>query len=115
MSAKVKLSSKLEGNPETNGIDARAEWLEEHPDEFLVAVVWIDCPKIEIDTESGSHVPTARIRRIEPIGEFSEVPQSVRDAVDAAVQERTGRTPIPFEMVEAGEQAYSEPLEGEDD
>lgn len=99
MSAAVTLSSKLEGDEMTNGLDAYAGWLEEHPDEFLVAVVWIDCPKVTINTETGDHVPTARIRRAEPLGTGSDIPKGVRAAVDEALEKRTGRTPIPFDIV----------------
>lgn len=103
MSAVVKLSTKLPGDAETNGLDAQAPRLIEHPDELLCAVVWIDAQKITEDTDAGTRVPTARIRRIEPIGDVNDVPAAVRDVVQAAVQKRTGRTPIPFEDAEVGD------------
>lgn len=118
MSAVVKLSTKLPGDAEVNGLDARAAWLEKHPDELLVCIAYVDVSKVTIDTDSGAHVPTVRVRRIEPLGELDDVPQAVRDAMAEAESERTGRTPIPFGVVEAGEYRHSDPLpdgDGDDD
>lgn len=101
MSAVVKLSSKLPGDGEINGLDAKAGWLEDNPDELLCAVVLLDTQKVTIDTDTGEHVPTVRIRRIEPLGQLRDVPQAVREAMAEAEEERTGRTPLPFGVVEA--------------
>lgn len=98
MSAAVKLSSKLEGDPQVNGLDAQASELYENPDSIRLGVVWYDVSKREIDTDTDAHVPTVRIRRFEPIGELEDAPQSFRDTVAAAVEKRTGRKPIPFEI-----------------
>lgn len=98
MSAVVKLSTKLPGDQETNGLDARAGQLLEEPDEPIICIAWVDTQKVTIDTDSGDHVPTARIRRIEPIGGVHEIPEAIIDAVSAAVQKRTGRKAIPFAM-----------------
>lgn len=114
MSAKVKLSSKLPGDPEVNGLDAWAGSLEDEPDRLIVCVAYVDAAKVTIDTDTGDHVPTARVRRIEPLGVVGDVSQAVRDAVAAAEQERTGRTPIPFDVVEAGEYARSDTLPDDD-
>lgn len=101
MSATVKLGAALPGNPEINGLDSRAKWLETNPDELLVCIVYLDTSKVTIDTDSGEHMPTVRVRRIEPLGELGDVPQAVREAMAEAEEERTGRTPLPFEIVEA--------------
>ena len=110
MSASVKLSSKLPGDAEINGLDDRADWLEDNPDELLVVVAYLDTAKVTINTDDGTHVPTVRVRRIEPLGTISDVPQAVREAVAAAEEQRTGRTPLPFEIVDAGEARYSDEL-----
>ena len=115
MSAAVTLSPKLPGDAEINGLDARAAWMEEHPDEILVSIVYTDTSKVTIDTDSGAHVPTQRVRRWEPLGTLADVPQAVRDAMAAAEEKRTGRAPIPFEVVEAGEYAVSDTLDDDED
>jgi len=103
MSAVVKLSSKMPGDPETNGIDSLRADLVDEPDEMRIALVWIDVQKVTIDTDTDEHVPTIRLRRIEPLGSIGEVAPVIRDAVQAAVQKRTGRAPIPFEIVTVDE------------
>lgn len=99
MSAVVKLSSKLPGDPTINGLDAYADHLLNEPDELLVAVVYFDSPKELVDHEADTRVPVARIRRIEPLGPIADVPRGVRDAVAVAEEERTGRKALPFEVV----------------
>jgi len=99
MSALVRLSSKLAADPELNGLDAQRGDLVDEPDQLRAAIVWYDTQKVTIDTDSDEHIPTVRLRRIEPLGLISQVPAAVRDAVDVAVEKRTGRTPIPFEDV----------------
>lgn len=115
MSAVVKLSSKLPGDAEINGLDAQREWLEDNPDELLVAIVLLDTSKVTIDTDTRAHVPTVRVRRIEPLGPVGEVPKAVREAMAAAEQSRTGRAAIPFDVVEVGEHAFSDELPADED
>lgn len=104
MSAVVKLSTQMPGDNETNGIDAQAAWLLDNPKELLVCAVWVDVQKTTIDTDSGEHIPTIRVRRIEPLGETGAVSQAIREAVGLAIEERTGRTPIPFDIAEITEE-----------
>lgn len=113
MSAVVKLSSKMPGDAEINGVDHQAADLIDDPAAIRVAVVYYDAVKITHDVDADTDVPTIRVRRIEPIGLISDVPQSVRDVVAEAEEERTGRKPIPFEIVEAGEYAHTDTLDGE--
>lgn len=94
MSETVRLSSKLAADDDLNGLDAWAKTLRAGTP--LIAVVALDCPRITINTETGDEIPTARVRWIEPLGELHDVPPTVRDAVQAARETRTGRTPIPF-------------------
>lgn len=113
MSAAVKLSTKLPGDPTINGLDSYASRLVDDPEELLVVVAYLDTAKVTIDTDTDDHIPTVRVRRVEPLGRLSDVPQGVRDAVAAAEEERTGRKPLPFELVEAGEHALSDTLDDE--
>ena len=98
MSALVKLSSKLPGDPYINGVDAIAGDLAANPDQLHIAVVWFDVQKVTIDTDTGDHVPTIRLQRFEPVGTLETASQAFRDAVGAAMEARTGRKPIPFEI-----------------
>lgn len=113
MSAIVKMSAAMPGDPEINGVDSWSDWLEANPDEILVAVVYLDTKKVTIDTDTGDHVPTVRVRRIEPLGPIANVSKTVRAAVAAAEKERTGRAPIPFEIVEVGEHAFGDTLDAD--
>lgn len=99
MSAVVKLSSKMPGDPETNGVDSLSRDLCLEPDTLRVAVVWFDTQKVTHDTDTGTDVPTIRVRRIEPVGYADDAPTQLVELVAAAVEERTGRKGVPFELV----------------
>jgi len=100
MSDTVKLSAAMPADVETNGIDALAAQLVDDPEQIRVAVLWFDTVKVTELTDSGSRVPTIRVRRIEPIGNVDAVPVEIRKLVDEATQTRTGRVPLPFDEVE---------------
>lgn len=114
MSAIVKLSPKLPGDPEINGLDPWADFLCRPNTEPLIAVVYIDSAKTTKDLDNGTEVPTARIRRIEVLGVVGDVSDAVRAAVATAEQERTGRTPLPFETLTVGEYRNSDTLDGDE-
>jgi hypothetical protein len=101
MSALVKLSSKLPGDYETNGVDQIAADLVDDPRAVRIAVVWFDTQRTIVDTDTDDHIPVIRVRRIEPLGLVEDVGAAVRDAVQTAVQARTGRAPIAFTDLEA--------------
>lgn len=103
MSAAVKLGAKLPADIETNGLDAQALALTDNPEQIRVAVVWYDTAKVTIDTDSGAHIPTVRVRRIEPVGDVEKIPAELRQIVDTATEQRTGRVPLPFDEVEVGD------------
>ena len=111
MSAVVKISPKLPGDSETNGLDSTAEDLITKPKAIRVGVVWYDVHHVTADIDSGAHIPTIRLRRFEPLGDSEDVPQAVRDAVATAMETRTGRTPLPFEIVTVDEGRFSDALE----
>ena len=100
MSALIKLSTKLPGDEETNGLDAQVGHLLDNPQELLVAVVWLDVAKVTEEIDSGATIPTVRVRRIEPLGATGDVSAAIRDLIDVAVEKRTGRRPIPFDIAE---------------
>jgi hypothetical protein len=110
MSAVVKLGSALPGDEETNGLDQQAEWLLEHPKDALLALVWLDVKEIKVDTDSGAHIPTVRVRRIEPLGEIGAISDAVVKIAGEAFEARTGRRPIPFDVIEVTEEKWSDTL-----
>lgn len=110
MSAVVKLSSAMPGDFETNGLDQHVDWLLDNPKDLMVCAVWIDVKSVIVDTDSGDHIPTVRVRRIEPLGEVGAVSEKIREAIQDAVEKRTGRTPIPFDIAEVTEERYSDTL-----
>lgn len=100
MSNTVKLSSKLPGNEEINGIDSIVGALLDEPDLIRVGVVFFDVPTVTKNVDSGIDVPTVRVRRLEPVGTINDVPKALRTIVDNAMEARTGRKPLPFDSVE---------------
>lgn len=115
MSAVVKLSSAMPGDFEVNGVDAMAEALTLGPKTLRCAVVWFDVKDIKQDVDTGEYVPTIRLRRIEPLGDADDVTKTIRKEVEAAMERRTGRTPIPWDVVEITEERYSDTLPESDD
>lgn len=101
MSDSVKLSSALAKDDEVNGLDGLADELVENPKQIRVAVIYFDVAKIVDKTDDDSRIPYARIRRFEPIGTVDEVPDKLRDLLQQAVEDRTGKTPLPFGEVDA--------------
>ena len=104
MSVSVKLAAKLPGDLETNGLDAIADQLVKDPETIRLAVVWLDVSKVTVETDSHAHVPTVRVRRVEPIGDVGEVSDAIRALVDKAQSDRTGRDPIPLDLFEFEDQ-----------
>lgn len=95
MSDAVRLSSKLPKDDETNGLDALAGELIKDPAEIRCAVVWFDAAKVTTETDSHAVIPTARIRKIEPVNGASA--NTVRKAAEKAFSNRTGRQMLPLE------------------
>ncbi|MFB9768153.1 hypothetical protein ACFFOS_27500, partial [Nocardioides kongjuensis] len=78
MSASVKLATSMPGDPQTNGVDALApilvrEGLGEIDEQLRVGIIWFDTSKVTTNSDTGDHVPTIRVRRIEPVGVVGDV------------------------------------------
>jgi hypothetical protein len=93
----TKLAASLPGG-DANGLTAIARALIDSPHEVHVVVALVDCKRTTTDNDTGEIVPTARIRRIEVIG------QSDRDLaakmMRRALETRTGKTVLPFDLEE---------------
>ncbi|WP_375425969.1 hypothetical protein [uncultured Friedmanniella sp.] len=107
MSARIALSSKLPGDDEVNGLDSLHAAIIENPHQVIAALVWLDVPKITTDTEvddpEKAQRPTVRVRRIEPFGAVDKVPAAVVKLALDLQTARTGRTPLPFDSIDARE------------
>lgn len=99
MSNTVKLSGKLAKDDEFNGLDAQADELIKDPETVRVAVVYYDRYDLHIKRD-GTKVPTIQLRRFEPIGNVGDVSPELQRAIQRAVEERTGKAPLPFGQVE---------------
>lgn len=115
MSAAVKLSSALPGDFETNGVDAMAEQLVLGPKTLRCALVWFDVKDVKQDVDTSEFIPTIRVRRFEPLGDADDVSKAIRKEVEDAMERRTGRTPIPWDIVEVTEERYSDTLPEDQD
>lgn len=93
----TKLASSLPGG-DGNGLVAIARQLIDNPHEVHVIVGLVDCKRITTDNDSGEIVPTARIRRIEVIGDQDK--DLAAKMMRRALEERTGKTVLPFDLEE---------------
>ena len=92
----TKLASALPKG-EANGLTALARDLIDNPSAVHVVVALVDCKRIQTDVDSGDVEATARIRRIEWIKQDKEV---VATILRLAMEERTGKTVLPFDLEE---------------
>ena len=103
MSKLVKLSSKLPGDEEINGVDHLAGELVSDPDQILVCIAWMKVRKVEKLIEVGDgdpdEVPTVEIARIEPIDQVQRVPKDIIEMAARLNETRTGHRPLPFDEI----------------
>lgn len=101
MSALIALSSKLPGDKEVNGLDSLHDAIVENPNQVVCAFVWLDVPKITVDTEQEdprkAQRPTVRVRKIEPFGAVDKVPAEVIELMTRLAEARLGHVPLPFD------------------
>lgn len=93
----IKLTSALPKGESINGLTTLASNLTSEPEQMHVAVIVFDCSKITIDTDTGEAIPTARIRRIEPITR-PEDKKRLNSLTRRAFEERTGKAVLPLEL-----------------
>lgn len=97
MSAKVKLTAKLPGDSDFNGVDAHIDDLVGNPEKVRVLYVEVDVAKIVDDTDTGTRIPYLRVRRAELVGPKDQVAPHLQRMFEKAVQDRTGREPLPYD------------------
>lgn len=103
MSAIVKLSSRLPGDEEINGLDYERDRLLADPDQIVCAMTWLKVKDIrriiERRDDEPHEIPTVEIARIEPIGSPGKLPAEVVTLIAKAYEARTGRRPLPIDQV----------------
>jgi hypothetical protein len=93
----TKLAATLPGG-DANGLVAIARALIDNPHEIHVGVILVDCKKTTTDNDSGEVVPTARVRRVEVIGEQDK--KLAQNMLRRALERRTGKTVLPYDLEE---------------
>ena len=112
MSAAIRLSSKLPGDREINGLDHLARDFIEGA--VICGIVWLRPTKVTEDLATGDTVPTVEIARIEAIGYIDAVPAEVRQLAAQLYEERMGRDPLPFDQLIAPKHSDPEEEDGPD-
>jgi hypothetical protein len=93
----TKLNSALPKG-ESNGLAAIARKLIDDPQHVNIVIALVDCKSTTTDNDTGEIVPTARIRRIEPITDSDK--DVAAKMLRRAMERRTGKTVLPFDLEE---------------
>ncbi|HEY0935895.1 MAG TPA: hypothetical protein VGD91_19415 [Trebonia sp.] len=91
----VKLASQLPKGT-ANGVGPIVGELCRDPDHLQVVIAIVDCKEVTTDTDTGDVIPTMRIRRIEAVTGTDK--SAVRRILRRAMERRTGRVELPFEV-----------------
>lgn len=91
----IKISGTLPKG-DANGAAAIAADLIADPHRFKVLMMIVDCKKVTIDHDSGEQVPTARVRRVEPVL-VQDLP-AAEAMMRRSLEHRTGRVVLPLSM-----------------
>lgn len=101
--SEIKLAGALPRG-HANGLGPIVMDLINHPDRYKVALVIIDCKKVETDTDTGEIIPTARIRRVEAITGSDR--ETARRLMQRALEKRTGSPVLPLDIEDEIEAAF---------
>jgi len=96
-----------------NGLDALARKLIDAPHEVHVVIALVDCQRVTHDTDEDTREPTARIRRIEVITDADK--GQAQTMLRRALEKRTGKTVLPFDLEEDMRAAFADFNPDEDD
>lgn len=94
---RAKISSSLPAEATTNGLMHLSDEMTSEPSQMHIAVIAFDTKEIKLNTDTDEAVPTARIRRIEPI-ERTDDRKQVQRIMRRAYEERTGETVLPYDL-----------------
>jgi len=95
MSQTIRLSSKLPGDPEINGLDSLHDRLitDETP---ILCLAWVKPTRVVLDLATEERVPTVVLARVEPIGSVETVSRDIIELAATLYEKRTGRNPLPI-------------------
>lgn len=113
MSDKVKLTTKLPGGEEWNGLDYYAEDI--RADHTLMLGCWIvfDVPTAEINYDKGTTTPKLRVRQVEVLTTDGSVPPYLRAELEKAFTQRTGKAMLPLDEQDGGPVGEEETDDGQ--
>lgn len=102
MSKKVKLTTALPGNEEWNGLDYYADDI--RADHTLMLGCWVvfDVPGADVNYDQGTTTPKLRVRQVEVLTTDGTVPAYMRDHLEQAFTERTGKAMLPLDEADGG-------------
>lgn len=101
--SEIKLNATLPKG-DSNGLGPLVLDLVQHPHRFKVVLAILDCKSVATNTDTGEVVPTARIRRIEPV--LAEDMPTARRLMERALEKRTGRQMLPLGLEEEMRAAF---------
>lgn len=102
MSNKVKLTTKLPGGEEWNGLDDYADDI--RADHTLMLGCWIvfDVPTATINYDKATTTPNLRVRQVEVLTTDGSVPDCLRAELEKAFSQRTGKAMLPLDEQDGG-------------
>lgn len=100
MSAKLKLTSKLPGNEDINGLDAKVDEFLATPEKVRLVLGWVDVKEVHDVTATGDRIPVLQWRRLELVGEADNAPPELKELALRLYEERTGKAPLPINLTE---------------
>ena len=98
MSQTIRLSSKLPGDPEINGLDSLHSRLIVD-DTAILCLAWVKPTRVVLDLATDERVPTVVLARIEPISSVETVSQEIVELAATLYEKRTGRNPLPISQL----------------
>ena len=101
MSKVVKLKAAMPADEQANGLDSLRDELLKTPELVRCAFIWFDVSDVNHKVATNEDVPTIEVRKFVPVGLASEIPADMKAAVLKLDEARQGKTPLPFDQLEA--------------
>lgn len=107
--ASLKLAGKLPDG-DANGLLALIKDLIHGPADLHVVVALVDFKSFTTDNDTGDIVPTARVRRIEPIKDPDDGKRLIA-LMRRAHEQRTGKAVLPLELEDELRSIFGRPVD----